>query len=262
MPSLSSFHGFTTFLLLGTTLAPSLAFTFLQTHTSYRPDSISKEQFLAAPFARLCPSGNCIDDCRNYARIFQAVPDDVEATVRDYGQPDKSGKVNVTLFGLCTNLVSANKLVEAEGSKRVKSFFTLRSQMNVVSDPFKQVAIGIAACLSDTCGQTRYPDRCMKGCSMRSLLNNNTDAFDWRHAMLNCARQLCKPSYVLPFANQDILGIGVSLYLRAFQPLHRKSLRVISAGSALFLYPGSPPSGRRGRGDRIFGVAALERARH
>ena len=85
---------------------------------------------IAAPFARLCPSGNCIDDCHNYTRIFQAVPDDVEATVQGYGQPDKSGKVNVTVFGLCTNLVSANKLVTAKGSERVKSFFTLGSQMN------------------------------------------------------------------------------------------------------------------------------------
>jgi hypothetical protein len=260
MPSLGSFHGFTTFLLLGTTLASSLTFPFLQTHTSYHPDSITKEQFLAAPFERLCPSLNCIHDCRNFTRIFQAVPDHIEATIQDYGQPDKGGKVNVTVFGLCTNLVSANDLVQAEGSERVKSFFKPEIQATAVSDPFKQAAIRIAACLSDTCGRTRYPDRCMKGCSMRSLLNNKIDAFD-RQAMLNCNRQLCKRSSVLPFANQDVLGIGVSLYLRAFQPLHGKSLTVNYAGSDLFLYPGSPPSARCGGGDRIFGVAALERVR-
>lgn len=258
MPSRRSFHSFTAFLLLSTTLARSLAFTFRQTHTSDRWDFISAEQFLAAPFAQLCPSRNCIEDCRNYTRIFQSVPDYVEATVHDYGQPDKSGKVNITVFGLCTNLVSAAKL--ADDSQTVKSFFTPEIQINVVSDPYKQAAIGIAACLSDTCGRTRYPALCANNCSIRKLLTNNTDAFDWEHAML-CSRQLCKPSYVLPYANQDVLGIGVSLYLRAFQPLHGKLLTVISVGSAIFLYPRSPPSGHRGRGDGIFGVAALERAR-
>ncbi|PVH72563.1 hypothetical protein DL98DRAFT_610491 [Cadophora sp. DSE1049] len=210
MPSLRSFHGFTAFLLLSTALVPSLAFTFHQTHTSDRWDFISETQFLAAPFAQLCPSKNCIDDCRNYTRIFQTVPDYVEATVHDYGQPDKSGKVNITVFGLCTNLVSAARLAKADGNQTVKSFFTPGTQTNVVSDPYRQAAIGIAACLSDTCGRTRYPARCAMGCSIRQLLTNNTDAFDWEHAML-CSRQLCKPSYVLPYANQDVLGIGVLL---------------------------------------------------
>lgn len=220
MPSLSSSHRFTTFLLLGVAIVPSLAFTFLQTHDSYHSESISEKQFLAAPFAQLCPSGNCIDDCRNRARIFQAVPDGVEATVQDYGQPDKSGKVNITVFGLCTNLVSAHKLVKADGSEMVKSFFTLPSHMNAVTDPFKQVALDIAACLSDTCSRTRDPSRCMTVCSMRHLLNNNTDTFDWRDAMLNCTRKLCRPSDVLPYANQDVLGIGVSVHLPPFFNCH------------------------------------------
>ncbi|KAF2738927.1 hypothetical protein EJ04DRAFT_560187 [Polyplosphaeria fusca] len=207
MPSLNSFHRLTTFLLLGTAIAPSQAFTFFQTHTSRSTDVISQKQFLATPFDQLCPSGNCIDDCGNNTRIFQAKPDHIDATVQDYGQPDASGKVNVTVFGLCTNLVSA--AAEAEDSTKVKSFFATDPSMMAVSDPFKQVAIGIAACLSDTCGRIRYPGRCMEDCSMKNLLNNNTDAFDWQHAMLNCTQRLCKSTFVLPYANQDVLGIGV-----------------------------------------------------
>jgi len=222
MSLLRSFRGFATILLLGTRVVSGLDFTFLQTHTGDRPDIISKEQFLAAPFVQLCPSGNCLKDCRNYTRIFQTVPYGMEATVQRYGQPDNSGKVNVTLFGLCTNLVSAARLAKAEENKRVNatSFFISENQGLAVSDPFKQVAISIAACLSDTCGRTRFPDNCGTSCSLRSLLNNNTDTFDWSHAMLACTQKLCKPLRALPFANQDVLGIGVSFCLHVLIVLY------------------------------------------
>jgi hypothetical protein len=210
MQSLRSFPIFLRLLLLCAFVAPVLALRFLQTHDGVHLHSISKEKFLAAPFAQLCVSGNCIDDCNNHTRVFQAVPDGVQATVRGYGQPDKSGQVDVTFFGLCTNLVSASNLVNTQDSAEVKQFFDLKNRPSRVNDTFKLVALGIAACISDTCGRTRNPERCGEACGTTSLLNDNTDRFDWRRAMLNCTQSLCKSADVLPYADQDVLGIGVS----------------------------------------------------
>ncbi|KAK3372659.1 hypothetical protein B0H63DRAFT_302288 [Podospora didyma] len=200
-------------LVLGWNIPCSLAaFVFLQTHDGYHTDSITEEQFLATPFNQLCTSGDCMSECSkaNLTRIFQAVPENVTATVQNYGQPGKNGAVSVTLFGLCTNLVAANDLVQARGNSHVKSFFS-SSHFQAVTDPFKKAALPIATCLSDTCGQTRDPSQCARVCNITYLLNNDTDMFDWRQAMLNCTQRLCMSPSVLPYANQDVLGIGVLL---------------------------------------------------
>ncbi len=204
---------------MGATLliTPSRAFTFHQTYNGSTVVSITEEQFLAAPFPQLCYSGNCFKDCLNHSRLFQAVPDHIDATVQDYGQPDKesgSENVSVTLLGLCTNLLSAHRLVDAGGvgTELAEPFFTTDKKTVFVTDPFRQVALGVAACVSDTCGRTRHPSRCRAECGLRSLLENDIRAIDWEGAMLNCTRRLCGTAQVLPYANQDVLGIGVSVY--------------------------------------------------
>lgn len=194
---------------LASTTVNTQDFRFYQTHNGDKLDSITPAQFLAAPFSKLCPSKDCIKDCHNWTRIFQAVLDGVNATVHSYGQPDPSGKVHVTVFGLCTNLVSANQLARARGDRFVKTFFPEKSYESAVDNVFKQVALNITNCLGDTCSKTRNPEGCGVVCDTTSLLNDNTNKFDWRRAMLGCTRKLCGATKALPYANQDIFGIGV-----------------------------------------------------
>ncbi|PVH71302.1 hypothetical protein DL98DRAFT_521120 [Cadophora sp. DSE1049] len=197
--------------LLSTIYLPIQAFTFHQTHSPSRLDNITQAQFLSAPFAQLCPNNSCIRHCLNTSRVFQAIPPPLNTTIEEYGQPDQRGQIDVTFFGICTNLKNAIDVFKGVKDNAAQSYFVSAMDGLAVSDPVKQVAIGIAACFSDTCARTRHPKLCMGGCSIRNLLNNNTDSFDWEEAMLDCTKQLCRPTDVLPYANQDVLGIGVSV---------------------------------------------------
>ena len=211
--------------------APRLttAFTFYQTHDGSYIDSITESQFLAASFPQLChsPTGRCLQDCLNHTRLFQAVPDFIDATVHDYGQPHggNADNASVTLFGLCTNFLEAHKLVNESSPNDpkfapVRPFFAMDKGILGVDDPFRRVALGVAACVSDTCSQTRHPSQCRADCGLESLLKNDIRAIEWEPegGMLNCTRRLCGSAQVLPYANQDVLGIGVliSYYIQGF----------------------------------------------
>ncbi|KAH8896418.1 hypothetical protein GQ53DRAFT_761324 [Thozetella sp. PMI_491] len=133
----------------------------------------------------------------------------IRETVQDYGRPNSSGGLGVTLFGLCANLEAAVALAQTKGNKTLAAFFG-GSDPQAITDPVTQVATRIADCLYDTCSDSRSPESCSPYCSLNALLNNDMNTLNLNGSMLACARGLCKSPYVLPYADQDVLGVGVA----------------------------------------------------
>ena len=76
-------------------------------------------------------------------------------------------------------------------------------------DDLRHITRAVTECLTSTCSLARTPEICSDACSSVNLLTNETMP---NYAGLNaCMFSLCTNGYnAVPFANSEILGIGVS----------------------------------------------------
>lgn len=173
-------------------------FTFLQLHGILH--SVSEGNFRNADFSQLCTSGNCFTDCENLTRVFTANP----AAFSNSTDMDAE-RAPVTLFGICSNLVNATASVELSDDTGLKSYF--RSTADAEND-IGLIASNLTMCLVDTCDSTRNSSECNQYCQMDNLLQpQHTLAI--HPGLFECAYQLCQSTCGLPYANQDVVGIGV-----------------------------------------------------
>ncbi|UQC76592.1 uncharacterized protein CLUP02_18105 [Colletotrichum lupini] len=144
---------------------------------------VTEEQLLKTPFGDICPSGNCVDDCQNMTRVFQAIPQGLHVDPLRYGRMEAQ-KANVTLFSTCSNLEFSTNFATAEENDNFTSYFST----NDSTDLFK-VAASIASCFAATCEQTRKPTLCADACSPAELLSSPT-TFDYMLGLPNCIVRL------------------------------------------------------------------------
>lgn len=182
---------------------------FLQIYDTKNLTVISNDDFFSAPLDQFCPSGDCMKDCQDMERVFSALPSGVKADALTYGRPNSN--TSVSLFGICTNLDHVTTVLPTyKKMDKVGSFFnvTKGARPNITRTTAK-----IASCYASTCDLTREPDKCKEACAMDNFLagpdrlnfnlqNNNTGA-------MACISRLCDNTCGLPYANQDVLGIGV-----------------------------------------------------
>lgn len=190
------------------TTSTSIAAAFDELFNGTQLYPVSENDFLAANFNELCPSHNCIEDCQDPGRLFQAVPDNITLSPDQYGNYEGSGLVPVTLFGLCSNLASATSFAYSSNNDSIKAFFpsSLSDSLNNIS----LVTANIASCFANTCDKTRDPKLCAQNCTADSLLESST-SFDFSSAGTpTCVNILCSNTCGLPYADQDLFGIGVS----------------------------------------------------
>ncbi|KAK7443017.1 hypothetical protein Landi51_09220 [Colletotrichum acutatum] len=194
---------------------------------------VPEGQLLETSFRGICPSGNCVDDCKNMSRVFQAVPDGLNVDPLRYGRPETQVS-NVTLFGTCSNLEFATKFAVAERNTDFTQYFSTNDSRDLFN-----IAANMASCFAATCEQTRKPAVCAEACSPSKLLSSPT-AFDYEQesGFLNCVLRLCDNTCSLPYVNQDVLGIGVSslpnLTTEAVVLVICASAIVVSAGLQLW----------------------------
>jgi hypothetical protein len=174
---------------------------------------INDEDFLAAPFDRLCPSGDCIMDCQNMTRVFQALPSGIQADRQTYGR--KGGNSSITLFGVCTNLGQASSIIPSSSQNKIlEPFFRTKDS---TSTNVTKVTTKIASCYASTCDLTREPYKCKEACAVDNFLGNpsrlNFNFANNNTGSLACISRLCDNTCGLPYANQDVLGVGVSTSL-------------------------------------------------
>jgi hypothetical protein len=187
--------------------SPSIPFAYVQIYDSSSFFPFSADNLANASFDELCPSGNCINDCENLTRLFQAVPDGITESAQDYGRPRSSGPPDVTFFGVCSNLADLSSVANSKQEtplSAVKPFFANPSGGSKIVDS----ASKIATCFSDTCDKTRDPTTCITRCAREKLLSNVT-TLDIKTGIFNCLHVLCDNTCGLPYANQDVFGVGV-----------------------------------------------------
>lgn len=207
-PIQASAHSFpTTTSSSGPISSPDSSFAYVQIYDSSSFVVFPEGNLANASFDKLCPSGNCINDCQNLSRLFQAVPDGITKSAQEYGRPWSSDLPDVTFFGVCSNLANLSSIANSKQESplsAVESFFTNPSGESKIIDG----ASSIATCFSDTCNKTRHPDTCFPMCTRETLLSN-AKTLDIKTGISSCLSILCDNTCGLPYANQDVFGVGV-----------------------------------------------------
>lgn len=176
-------------------------FKFIELHDGIQVFPIQEEHFLAADFENICPSQNCQTDCLNLTRVFTAHADDLLDS-----SDGSSVDIPVTLFGICSNLANATNSASLSGDSRVQSFFP--GTLSDLNTDIELIASNLTTCLSTTCEMTRQPSECVDYCRPEDLLQNPT-LFKFSPGIYECTYRICSSTCGLPYANQDVFGIGV-----------------------------------------------------
>ena len=184
-------------------------FKFYQITGRRRVYNFYEDQILTAPFDQLCPSGNCINDCYNFTRLFQSVPDHIRIDPLKYGRQDGSNPPDVTFFGLCSNLANVTALAYTDAGSKIKSIFSVLSATEGITAS-RNVALNISNCFSNTCESTRDPSICTAYCSAADMVTQD-NFLDISGNTYECISTLCSSDCALPYANADIFGIGVGV---------------------------------------------------
>ncbi|KAG7039980.1 hypothetical protein JMJ77_0010258 [Colletotrichum scovillei] len=200
---------------------------------------VTEEQLLKTSFGDICPSGNCVDDCKNTTRVFQAIPQGLQVDPLRYGRMEDQ-KANVTLFSTCSNLEFSTNFATAEENVNFTPYFST----NDSTDLFK-VAANIASCFVATCEQTRKPTLCADACSPAKLLSSPT-TFDYMLGLPDCVVRLCDNTCSLPYVDPDVLGIGVliSYFIQALLLVICATAIMVSAGFQLWKVSQAQPTVR------------------
>lgn len=176
-------------------------FTFIELHNDKDIFPLREEHFLRSDFEEICATNDCQADCFNMTRVFsasqQALADSTDGYERD---------IPVTLFGICSNLANATESVTRNGDERMASFFP--RPLAQISNDSDLLAANLTTCLATTCEMTRRPSECFDYCGPENLLQSPTE-FDFSSGLFRCANKLCSNTCGLPFADQDVFGIGV-----------------------------------------------------
>lgn len=175
-------------------------------------------QLDSVPWDKLCLGGDCIAACEDTTRVFEPLPDQIDADLDEYGNPLGVIKhIDLTFFGLCSNLETAWLMASEELSPEKSSMYfpgellSSEGQVNTTAERISDVSSTIAGCLSATCNVVRNSSNCDPYCSPGSLLTPGefTTYLDPTNTF-NCMLQLCSSTCGLPYADADAFGAGVS----------------------------------------------------
>ncbi|KAF6799432.1 hypothetical protein CMUS01_15654 [Colletotrichum musicola] len=224
-----------------TALAAYTPYAFAQMIDNTPPNffyQVTDEQLLSTPFDDICPSGNCIADCKNVSRVFQGVPDGLKVEAEMYGRLDADNKADVTLFGTCSNLQYASMVAATHENSTFGNYFSVASAQDIALITSK-----MTTCFATTCEETRNPALCANACSATSLMASST-AFDFSRGVPDCILRLCDSTCALPYVDPDVLGIGVliSYYVQVLLLILCATAFLISAGLQLWRNPTAEPT--------------------
>jgi hypothetical protein len=149
-------------------------------------------------FFNECPSGNCVSDCKNATWLYNPL----DVATNQLESPFRKYWTCVNVPGV-TRLYQAGLLV-ANGSARVREY--IPESTNVAD--LRNLTGTLTQCLSDTCAVARNNERCFEPCRPINLITNTT--MPNLAGISECLYELCTADIdSLPFASEDIIGIGV-----------------------------------------------------
>ncbi|KIX04569.1 uncharacterized protein Z518_05439 [Rhinocladiella mackenziei CBS 650.93] len=165
--------------------------------------NIQWNTFATSDFDVLCPSHDCVKDCQNYTRLFEEVPYLITESLETYGKSVDGQAPNITLFGVCSNLANVYAGIASDTEAVSKqSYFPLSSQEDV-----GPVSMTLASCLASTCDYSRESQNCISACNLDVLYSGGSATN--LTAVTGCLSLICGNTCGLPYANQDVMGVGV-----------------------------------------------------
>ncbi len=171
-----------------------------------RLSCLSLPQFATSNFDQLCPSGNCLEACGHLERLYGVIPLGIQVQADNFGLPTRIPDM-ITLYGICLGYANISRALDS-GIVPQKEAGTLRPLFpsNAEGD-LQRVSDGASRCLSETCERAANRSECAWECSPAQLLLNSTTPR--LSGPYQCLKTICKGSTGLPFANQDVVGVGV-----------------------------------------------------
>lgn len=138
----------------------------------------------------ICPSGNCINDCRDLELL--------------YGHTNRS-IWQYSLYDLC---LFASSIVGYLRQGLLSDYAGLDQYFppNTTNEQLQDITAKVTHCLISTCDVLRNITACFSQCSPSALLINST--FPSAQGVFDCLDSLCGG---LPYGNADIVGIGVRI---------------------------------------------------
>ena len=182
---------------------PTTSVSYAQILSPGTVADIPWNNFANADFDTLCPSRDCVQDCQNYTRLFEEVPYLITDSFEVYGKSINGQPPNTTLFGVCSNLGNIYDGIAAGITPQsTESYFPLSRQEDT-----GQVSSSLVSCLASTCDASREPQNCASACNMTVLYPSGASTN--LTAVTGCLSLICGNTCGLPYADQDVLGVGV-----------------------------------------------------
>lgn len=156
-----------------------------------------------APFSGGCPSGDCLKDCSDVTTIYQSL-----------AQNDPAGPGNgqgpIRRYQTCANVPNVASYVSQRVlGDNITTYIGKNVSTDATPEQLKSVTSAVTSCLTATCGNARNQVDCKDKCEAVNLLINNTTPNV--QGINDCLDALCLHEFhALPFADADIVGIGVS----------------------------------------------------
>ena len=159
------------------------------------PVCFNSTAFLANDLQKICPSGNCIKDCIDIGTMYDDIPQAMYSA-------------DIPLYAICTGASNItrqthNGYISVGHAEALDSFFPQSNDSSLGA-----ITATTTSCLSATCEASRNAENCRQSCSGAYLLVNGTTPSLLGQS--DCLMDLCSSTEFFPFADQDIIGIGVS----------------------------------------------------
>ncbi|KAL8724157.1 MAG: hypothetical protein Q9166_008107 [cf. Caloplaca sp. 2 TL-2023] len=183
---------------------------YCQNTRDNRLSCLSISQFATSNFDQLCPSGSCLDACQELERLYAVIPPGLQVQPDNYGLPIRISDM-ITLYGICLGYANVSRaLHDAQGLVPPKEAGVLNPLFPPsTEDELRGVCNGVSRCLSETCEKSINGSRCAWECSPAQLLLNSTTPRLSRP--YQCLNTICQGGVGLPFGNQDVVGVGVTV---------------------------------------------------
>ncbi|KAL8721920.1 MAG: hypothetical protein Q9181_007605, partial [Wetmoreana brouardii] len=169
---------------------------------------LSLSQFATSNFDQLCPSGNCLEACQDVERLYGVIPPGMQVQADNYGLSTRIPDM-ITLYGICLGYANVSRALDS-GFVPPEEAGVLRPLFpSTAEDDLQSVSNAASRCLLETCEKSANVSGCAKECSPAQLMLNSTTPR--LSGPYQCLKTICDCSAGLPFANQDVVGVGVTV---------------------------------------------------
>jgi hypothetical protein len=172
--------------------------------------SVTCQEVFASPNGTLAdgcqvPTDDCIAQCQSISFLYGSLVQN--------GYFGANGLRPIRRYAACVNMPSISRALAFD---QLPSNLSTPAQQwvgknttDVGDDELENMTSAVTECLTSTCSASRQPWLCQDKCSSVKILSNNTTPN--LTAIDGCLDQLCnyRGYSSLPFADTDIVGIGV-----------------------------------------------------